>query len=85
MEKVPCTCVKLKINLQYSHSLVFDLSGTNPSNVFFQVDRFRGGGGGWRSITLLLEGSQLLDGSLLDAHRALTPWTTGIDQDCFQT
>lgn len=64
MEGTPC--VKLRINLQPSHSLVFDLSGTNPFDLLLEVDRFRGDGGGWRSITLLL------NGSLLDVPHALT-------------
>ena len=51
--------VKLKISLQHSHSPVYDLSGTNPFDVFFEVDMFRGDGGGWRSTTLLLNGSML--------------------------
>lgn len=71
--------VKLKISLQHSHSPVYDLSGTNPFDVFFEVDRFRGDGGGWRSITLLL------NGSLLDVPHA---WSHGLlelidlDADC---
>ena len=51
--------VKLKISLQHSHSPVYDLSGTNPFDVFFEVDMFRGDGGGWRSTTLLLNRSML--------------------------
>ena len=77
MEETPC--VKLKISLQNRHSQVFDLSGTTPFDVFFEVDRFRGDGGGWRSITLLL------NGSLLDIPHA---WSHGllelidVDADC---
>lgn len=67
MERTPF--VKLKISLQHSHSPVYDLSGTNPFDVFFEVDRFRGDGGGWRSITLLL------NGSLLDIPHA---WSHGL-------
>ncbi|CAF9925285.1 hypothetical protein IMSHALPRED_006433 [Imshaugia aleurites] len=48
------------------HSPVFDLSGANPFDVVFEVDRFRGDGAGWRSITLLL------NGSLLDVFHAFT-------------
>lgn len=73
------SCLKLKISLQHSHSPVYDLSDTNPFDVFFEVDRFRGDGGGWRSITLLL------NGSLLDVPHA---WSHGslelidLDADC---
>lgn len=58
--------LKLKISLQSSHSPIFDLSGTNPFDVYFEVDRCRADRGGWPSITLLL------NGSLLDVSHALT-------------
>ena len=60
---------KLIISLQHSRSPVCDLSGTNPFDIFFEVDRFRGDGGGWRSVTLLL------NGSLLDVPHA---WNYGL-------
>lgn len=77
MEETPC--IKLKIGLQTRHSTVFDLSGTNPFDVYFEVDRFRGDGGGWRSFTLLL------NGSLLDVPHALTNGLLeliDLDADC---
>ncbi|CAD6594261.1 MAG: hypothetical protein ASARMPREDX12_008551 [Alectoria sarmentosa] len=77
MEEAPC--IKLKVSLQTSHSAIFDLSGTNPFDVFFQIDRFRGDGGGWRSITLLL------NGSLLDVPHALTNGlleVVDLDEEC---
>lgn len=83
MEETPC--IKLKIGLQTRHSTVFDLSGTNPFDVYFEIDRFQGDGGGWRSFTLLL------NGSLLDVSSRFDQWITEIDrpgcrlQNCLQS
>ena len=58
---------------------MFDLSDTSPSDVSFGIDRVRGDGGGWRPITLLLNGS-LLDVPHTFTHALLE--LIDLDTDC---